>query len=99
MISKTVALCWATKRRHIAIDGRVLCETKHFTAGYSVKNGSYNSLSLSGIPTHNKLSHDSKNSHSDGIIPWLPIEEQPLFINTTSICVKCLKRYNQTFKK
>lgn len=90
---RNVALCWATKKRHIAVDGIVLCEPNHNTTGYSVKNGGFNSLSLSGIPTQNKLSSDTKGSHGDGIIPFLPIEEQPLFINTSSICSKCLKKY------
>ena len=93
-----VALCWATKKRHIAVDGKVLCEPKHKTTGYSVKNGSYNSLSLSGIPTHLKETNDGdKYSHSDGVIPFLPIDKQPFFINTKSICFKCLKKYNNLF--
>ena len=90
---RKVALCWATKKRHIAVDGEVLCDPKHKTNGYSVKNGGYNSLSLSGIPTHSKLSNDIKGSHGDGIISFMPLEEQPLFIDTSSICSKCLKKY------
>jgi hypothetical protein len=89
-----VALCWATKKRHIAVDGKVLCEPKHTTTGYSVKNGGYNSLSLSGIPTHFKISDDSKHTHGDGIIPFVPLEKQPFNIIRRSICTKCQKKYD-----
>jgi hypothetical protein len=45
---RIICLAWATKKRHIAVNGKVLCETKSKTAGYSVKNGCYNTIALSG---------------------------------------------------
>ncbi len=92
---KSVCLAWATKKRHIAVDGKVLCEAKSTTAGYSVKNGCYNTLALHGLPTHNKLSDDIKGSHGDGLIEFLPLEAQKVKIIETSICSKCLKKYKK----
>lgn len=94
---RKVVLCWATKKRHIAVDNIVLCEPKHVTDGYSVKSGGLNSLSLSGIPTYNKTSNDSKYTHSDGIISFLPLKNQIYIINESSICSKCLKKYEKLF--
>jgi len=91
-------LCWATKKRHIVVDGIVLCEPKHKTTGYSVKNGGYNSLSLSGIPEHLKLTDDSKGSHGDGIIDFAPLEEQTFTINRKSICTKCQNKYDSIWR-
>lgn len=105
---KIVCLAFATKKRHIAVDGHVLCEPKHRTAGYSVKNGQYNSLSLSGIPTNRKI-HDDVDfinkmgklagTHPDGIIDFKPLDQQDTVIITRSICSKCLKRYNKLLEQ
>lgn len=90
-----VTLCWATKKRHISIDGNVLCEPKYKTSGYSVKNHQYNSLSLAGIPTHFKVTDDTKYGHQDGIIEFLPLNRQKVKIEEKSICNKCLNRYSK----
>lgn len=90
-----VALAWATKKRHIAIDGKVLCEPKIRSAGYSVKNGQYNTLALSGIPTYQRTTADVRYSHGDGIIPPVPLESQPHFVDTKSVCRTCRDRYNK----
>lgn len=94
-----VTLCWATKKRHISVDGVVLCNANHTTAGYSTKNGGYNSLYLSGIPTHFKNSDDSKTTHSDGIVSYMPLDKQPFKINRRSICIKCQNKYDALWRE
>ncbi len=93
-----VKLAFATKKRHIAIDEVVLCEPKHKTAGYSVKNGQYNTLSLSGLPDYERKSGDMKRTHTDGIIPLLPLNEQPFLVIESSVCAKCKSRYEKLLK-
>jgi len=91
-MARIITLCWATKKRHIAVDGHVLCEPKSINAGYSVKNGQFNSLALSGIPTNKYIGPDKQFSHSDGVIEDKPLVEQGII--TKSICAKCLKKFN-----
>lgn len=93
----SVCLVWATRKRHIAIDGKVLCEPKHKTPGYSHRNGQYNSISLGGLPTHRKIHDDQKYTHSDGLIDFKPLNQQNVKIDTRSICSKCLKKYEGLF--
>lgn len=95
----SVCLAWATKKRHIAVDGKVLCQVEHRTTGYSVKNGQYNTLTLSGLPTYERKMPDAKFSHGDGYMPFLPIEEQPLYVDKRSVCSKCLLKYAQLLKR
>lgn len=92
-----VHLAWATRVRHIAVDGKVLCEPKITSAGFSVSNGQYNTLALSGLPTYPKSSDDSDRSHGDGEIKFAPLDEQDFKINSRSICKKCQKRYSKLF--
>ena len=94
----TVHLAWATKKRHIAVDRNILCEATSKSAGYSVKNGSYNSIALSGLPTYQKHSDDVPGSHGDGIIEYKPIEQQKLRISTKTICKKCLSKYEKIMR-
>ena len=93
----SVCLAWATKKRHIAIDGSVLCEPKHKTSGYSYQNGQYNSISLTGLPIERKIHDDQKYGHSDGVIDFAPLNNQSIKINTSSICAKCLSKYESLF--
>lgn len=93
----SVCLAWATKKRHIAVDGKVLCEPKHKTSGYSLRNGQYNSISLTGLPTEKKIVDDQKYGHSDGIIDFKPLSQQPVKIDNSSICAKCLSKYESLF--
>lgn len=93
----SVCLAWATKKRHIAVDGMVLCEPKHKTSGYSHRNGQYNSISLTGLPTERKIHDDQKNGHSDGMIDYKPLSQQSVKIDTRSICAKCLSKYESLF--
>lgn len=93
-----VQLAWATRVRHIAVDGKVLCEPKTKSAGYSVSNGQYNTLALSGLPTYSKSSDDSDRSHGDGTIKFAPLDQQDFKIILRSICKKCQKRYAKLFK-
>ena len=95
----SVCLAWATKKRHIAVDGKVLCEAEHRTPGYSVNNGQYNSLSMVGLPNSERQHGDSKYTHSEGFMPFLPIEEQPHFVDKRSVCSKCLSKYAQVLKR
>ncbi len=53
-----VIIAWASQKRHIAIDGQVLCETRSQTGGYARANGQYNSLALSGLPTKERMRGD-----------------------------------------
>ncbi|MBX3045116.1 MAG: hypothetical protein KIT33_15130 [Candidatus Kapabacteria bacterium] len=91
----SVCLAWATKKRHIAVNGEVLCEASSKSGGYSVKNGSYNSIALSGLPTYEKHCDDKKGSHGDGIIDFERLDKQKWEISTKSICSKCLKMYER----
>ncbi len=93
----SVCLAWATKKRHIAVDGKVLCEPKHKTYGYSYNNGQYNSISLSGLPTDRKTHDDDKYTHSGGIIDFSPLNQQSVKIDARSICAKCLSKYESLF--
>ena len=97
-MEKIITLAWATKKRHITIDGIVLCEPTK-SRGYSVKNGCYNSLGLSGIPDYNKRADDIKYSHCDGVIKFAPLDQQETKIITSSICAKCLKKYEKELLK
>lgn len=94
----SVCLAWATKKRHIAVDGNVLCEPIHRTSGYSYRNGQYNSISLSGLPTERKIDDDHKYGHSDGVIDFKPLNQQSVKIDTRSICVKCLSKYERLLR-
>jgi hypothetical protein len=91
----SVCLAWATRVRHIAVDGQVICETKRKTSGYSVNNGQYNSISLSGLPDYPKEGDDVKYTHTDGLIEFKPLDQQKMKISTRSICKKCLSKYEQ----
>ena len=91
----SVCLAWATRVRHIAVDGQVICETKRKTSGYSVKNGQYNSISLTGLPNYTKEGDDTKYTHTDGLIEFKPLDQQKMKISTRSICKKCLRKYEQ----
>jgi hypothetical protein len=91
----TVCLAWATKKRHIAVNSEVLCEVSSRNAGYSVKNGGYNTLALFGLPTYNKHTDDMPGTHGDGFIEYKPLSQQRLVINTKTICKKCVKQYEK----
>lgn len=73
----------------------MLCDAKSKSGGYSVKNGIYNTIALSGLPTYEKHSDDVKYSHGDGIIAFKPLDKQKWIISTKSICAKCLKKYEK----
>lgn len=93
-----VVLAWATQKRHIAVNGHVLCQYKGKTAGYSVRTGKYNSLSLNGLPTHD-FRGDRKTSHDDGIIQFLPLSAQAVPVIPKSICVKCQAKYSRLLEQ
>jgi hypothetical protein len=92
-----VCLVWATKKRHIAVGGKVLCEPKHKTDGYSHGNGQYNSLSMGGLPEERKSRDDEKYTHTHGIIDFVPLANQSIKIDTRTICAKCLSKYESLF--
>jgi len=91
---RTVCLAWATKKRHIAVDGVILCEAVSKSGGYSPKNGVYNGLALSGLPDYEKPYDDKPHGHASGIIDFKPLDQQKTKIIPTSICKVCLKKYN-----
>ena len=90
---RKVALCWATKNAILQLMEKFYVKG-HKTTGYSVKNGGYNTLTLSGLPTYEKVNDDSKYTHPDGNIPFRAMDKQPTKIDTRSICRKCLKSTN-----
>lgn len=94
-----VCLAWATRKRHIAIDKKVLCERSAKTSGYSVSNGQYNTLSLSGLPDYPKPTDDTMHSHSDGYIEFKPLGQQKTRIMERSICTRCRKKYERILRK
>ena len=94
-----VALAWATKKRHIAVNGKVLCEPKIRSAGYSVKNGQYNTLALTGVPDYPKTTDDVRYCHGAGIIKFAALNEQPTYCDPKSICRQCQKRYERRLQE
>lgn len=85
-----VALVWGSRKRHIAFDRKLICETEH-KGGYS-KGGHYNSYDLdpSGFEKKKEIA-DSKHTHTEGIIEMKPLEQQGII--TRSICKKCLRKF------
>lgn len=100
---KIVALAWAQKKRHIAVDGEVLCEPKHTNKIRQRGEGGYNSLTINGIPKDPKQYEDEDypgggGSHYGGVIPFKPLDEIGGIIQR-SICKQCIKKYNKLFLK
>ena len=94
-----VILAWASRKRHIFVNGVLLCEKQHKSAGYSPKGGHYISYQLE-MPSKPKTDPDSKHTHTDGIIPALPLDEIKIGdggISRRSICAACQKRYDKIF--
>ena len=95
-----VVLAWAQKKRHIAVNGKVLCEPKHSRHIRQRGESGYNSLSINGIPDYGKKYNDVDygkgrgGSHHDGIIPFKPLNEIGGIIER-SICNKCKARYEK----
>ena len=97
---KQVILAWASRTRHIFVDGKLLCEATHKTNGYSPKGGHYVSYQLE-MPDKPKTHPDISHTHTDGIIPFLPLDEIKIGnggISRKSICRKCQKQYDKLFK-
>jgi len=93
-----ICLAWASRKRHIFIDKKILCETNH-KGGYS-QGGHYNSYDLDSsifdvIRTQPDVNYlKGGGLHTQGQIPFIPLDLVPEKIITTSICKKCLKKYN-----
>lgn len=77
MNNTNVCLAWATRVRHIAVDGVILCQYDRKTTGYAVSNGQYNTISLSGLPDYRKEKDDEKHTHTDGVIDFKPLPKSP----------------------
>ena len=91
-----VVLAWASRKRHLFVNGVLLCEKKHKTGdGYNHKGGHYMSYQLE-FPTWDKRGPDEKYAHFDGIIPAKPLDEIGGIIRS-SICAACQKRYDKIF--
>ena len=94
-----VILAWASRKRHIFVNGTLLCEKVHKSAGYSPRGRHYISYQLD-MPKSPKATPDEKYCHSDGIIPAMPLDEIKIGnggISRKSICVTCQKRYDKIF--
>ena len=87
-----VVLVWATKKRHIAVDGEVLCKPKHTNNIRQRGANGYNSLTVHGIPDKKHIPDTS--CHHDGQIEFLPLDEQKTIIQS-SICEKCKTKYKK----
>ncbi len=91
-----VILAWASRKRHLFVNGVLLCKKKHKTRdGYNHKGAHYMSHQLE-FPTWEKRGPDEKYTHLDGIIPAKPLDEVGGIIRT-SICAACQKRYDKIF--
>lgn len=93
-----VCLAWAQKKRHIVVDGHVLCQPDFSNHIRQRGESGYNSISISGIPNYLKKDNDTKFTHTDGIIPAKPLDEIDGIIQA-SICTKCKKKYAKLFPK
>ncbi|MFA5790650.1 MAG: hypothetical protein WC976_06290 [Caldisericia bacterium] len=93
-----VCLAWAQKKRHIIVDGQILCQPKFSNHIRQRGECGYNSISISGIPNYLKKDNDIKSTHTDGIIPMKPLNEIEGIIQS-SICKKCKKEYAKLFSK
>lgn len=94
-----VILAWASRKRHLFVNGVLLCEKQHKSAGYSPKGGHYVSYQLE-MPNKPKTDPDTKHTHTDGGIPPLPLDEIKIGdggISRRSICAACQKRYDKIF--
>ena len=93
-----ICIAWASRKRHIFVDKKLLCEYNH-KSGYS-KGGHYNSYDLDSsvfdiIRTEADVNYSKCGGlHTQGIIPFVPLDQVPEKIITSSICKKCLKKYN-----
>lgn len=97
----TVILAWASRKRHIFVNGVLLCEKQHKSNGYSPKGRHYVSYQLEML-SKPKSDPDTKHTHTDGIIPALPLDEIKIGdggILRDSICAACQKRYDKIFTK
>lgn len=96
----TVILAWASQKRHLFVNGVLLCEKKPKTTdGYSRKGGHYISYQLE-MPSSALTVPDERYSHGEGIIPALPLDEIKIGnggISRRSICAACQKRYDKIF--
>jgi len=94
--SYTVVLAWGQKKRHIVVNGKILCEPDFSNHIRQRGDCGYNSITVSGIPDYPKKGEDSKYTHTDGIIPFLPLDQISGLINT-SICAQCSRKYEKYF--
>ena len=93
--AKVITLAWASRKRHIFIDGKMICQCDHKTrGGYSKKGGHYVSYQME-MPTYKKTP-DSTYTHTDGVIPALPLDKIG-GIFRKSICAICQKKYDSIF--
>ena len=93
-----VILAWASRKRHIFIDGDLICGKKgKTTAGYSVKGRHLISYQIE-MPTKPLAFPDQRYSHGEGIIPFEPLDSIKIGdggISRRSICLSCQKKYDK----
>ena len=96
----SVALVFGSRSRHIAFDGKLLCETNHKSAAGGYSHGHYCSYSLDNSDltterTKDDVDYKRGGCHSTGVIPFKQLNEIEPKIIERSICRKCLKRYSR----
>ncbi len=70
-----VVLAWASRVRHIFVNGHLMCEKKPKTVdGYSRKGGHYISYQLE-MPDKPMRAPDMLHTCGEGIVPALPLDE------------------------
>jgi hypothetical protein len=92
----TVIVAWAHQKRHLVVDGVVLCRPQFSDRIRPRGATGYNALSLHGIIDHPKRP-DSPGYHQAGSIPFLPLGDVERLI-LSSICAKCQRRYARPIK-
>jgi hypothetical protein len=96
MTGDKVVIAWGSRKRHIFIDGEILCKVKH-KPGYS-KGGHYNSYDLDPGVFDRKFKGDlDQYTHTDGIIEFKSLEIQGIM--RESICKKCQKKYDKLLQE
>ena len=100
----SVALVFGSRSRHIAFDGKLLCETNHKSAAGGYSHGHYCSYSLDNSDltterTKEDVDYKKGGCHSTGVIPFKPLNEIEPKIIERSICRKCLSKYNRELSR
>jgi hypothetical protein len=99
-MERKIVIAWASRKRHIFIDGALLCAKEPKTkCGYSGRRRGGHLISYQiEMPDSEIQKPDEKYSHGEGIIPDLPLDEIKIGsggIIRSSICTSCQKKYDK----